>query len=325
MSLQMVRPSEDLSGKIILVTGGMSLMRMFISAVVTSSYIGTAGLGRETILALSQNNPEHIFFAGRDETRASSLIQEVKNTESATQLTFLPCDFTSLASVEAAARTFLSQSAQLDILVCNAGIMAVPAGLTKDGYEIQFGVNHLAHGLLIKLLLPALIRAANETDADARIVSLSSNGYTLSPSGGILFETLRSTQDTGFSFPLGNAWMRYGQSKLANLLYIAELSQRYPSITALSIDPGATSTGLVASQTLLDKVLIYLFNRGMQTPADGARNQVWACTVDKSKVVNGGHYEPIGRLATLSGEADNNELARRLWDWTEKALERHGE
>jgi NAD(P)-dependent dehydrogenase (short-subunit alcohol dehydrogenase family) len=121
--------------------------------------------------------------------------------------------------------------------------MAIPTGLTKDGYEIQFGTNHLGHALLIKLLLPTLQRTADETKggADPRIVLLASKGMTLHPTGGIVFDELRTTQENlAFAH-----WRLYGQSKLANILYAAELARRLPQITSVSVHPGVMMTGLV--------------------------------------------------------------------------------
>jgi NAD(P)-dependent dehydrogenase (short-subunit alcohol dehydrogenase family) len=89
--------------------------------------------------------------------------------------------------------------------------MALPPALTKDGYELQFGTNHLGHALIIKQLLPTLLKIAG-----ARIVSFSSLGFMLHPTGGILFNGLKTPQSLGFM----GSWTRYGQSKLANIVRI---------------------------------------------------------------------------------------------------------
>ncbi|KAK7018676.1 short-chain alcohol dehydrogenase [Paramarasmius palmivorus] len=141
---------------------------------------GTAGIGKASIHLLSKHHPEHIFFSGRNVQSARSLIEEVKAQVPDVQLTFIECDLASLQSVKKAAQEFLSLSSRLDILMCNAGVMALPPGLTKDGYEIQFGTNHLGHALLIRLLLPTLLRTA-ETGSDTRIINLSSQGHAGHP------------------------------------------------------------------------------------------------------------------------------------------------
>jgi len=104
--------------------------------------------------------------------------------------------------------------------------VAKPPALSEDGYEIQFAVNHLAHALIIKTLLPALLKSASKPNSDVRIVNLTSAAWRGAPSGGIRFASLNTTQP-GF---IGH-WFRYSQSKLANIVYASELARRYPEIT----------------------------------------------------------------------------------------------
>lgn len=105
----------SLSGKVILVTGG------------------TAGLGRETVLSLAAHSPAHIYFTGRSQPSADSLIEEAKSIHSGTPVTFVQCDLASLDSVQQAAKFVCAQTDRLDISCFNAGVMALPPGLTKDG------------------------------------------------------------------------------------------------------------------------------------------------------------------------------------------------
>ncbi|KAK7049277.1 hypothetical protein VNI00_005878 [Paramarasmius palmivorus] len=140
----------NLSGKVFFVTGG------------------TAGIGKSTVSLLSKHQAEHIYFSGRNSQNAQAIIDEVNSQFPGVRITFIECDLASLQSVNNAASAFISLSSRLDVLICNAGVMALPSGLTKDGYEIQFGINHLGHALLIKLLLLTLLRSS-----DARIVNLS--------------------------------------------------------------------------------------------------------------------------------------------------------
>ncbi|KAJ5604096.1 Short-chain dehydrogenase/reductase SDR [Penicillium hordei] len=133
----------DLSGKVILITGG--------------EYYYTNNEPQSPIQSLYTMNHElmPVFWSER-RTSADAVIQQIRQAGSKTLVTFLPCDLASLASVKQAAETFLAQESRLDILMCNTGIMATPPGLTADGYEIQFGTNHLGHALLIRKLLPLL-------------------------------------------------------------------------------------------------------------------------------------------------------------------------
>jgi len=121
-------PANDipsLVGKVIIVTGG------------------TAGLGRETVLSFAAHGPAHIYFTGRSQPSADSLVKETKARFPQVPVTFVPCDLASLDSVRNAAKDVASRTDRLDIAMLNAGVMALPPGLTKDGYEVQFGTNHM--------------------------------------------------------------------------------------------------------------------------------------------------------------------------------------
>lgn len=276
-------------------------------------------MGKKSITILAEHNPAHIFFSGRDAKRASAAIDEIKAAVPDAQLTFIECDLASLASVDEAGKQFNSASSRLDVLLCNAGIMATPAGLTKDGYEIQFGTNHVGHALLIKHLLPVMLRTA-ESHGDARIVCMTSTGFNNAPSGGIVFKDLRTTQDSG----MGSTWARYGQSKLANLLYGAELAQRYPSISVAVVHPGVISTDLVGGLGMLNKALVYATNIGkMKTVDEGVQNQLWASTVGMTHLKSGSFYMPVGEPGKPSKYSKDGKLSEELWNWTQKQLEAH--
>lgn len=236
----------------------------------------------------------------------------------APEITFLECDLASLPSVQSAARTFASQSTRLDILMNNAGIMAVAPGLTPQGYEIQFGTNHVGHALLTKLLLPTLQRTADSPGADVRIVDVTSLGFTVAPKGGILFPELKTRCDWG----MGTEWKRYGQSKLANVLHAAELARRYPNILSVSVHPGVVSTDLNKRLGLLNKIIVRATNpRGMLSPPEGAYNQCWAATAPREKVKSGSFYEPVGvQDKTKTEYSTNGKMAEELWEWTDKEL-----
>jgi len=239
-------------------------------------------------------------------------------TENA-NIVFVKVDLASLDSVKAAFKKFNSTS--LDILICNAGIMAAPPALTKDGYEMQFGVNYLAHALFVKLFLPLLLESANLPDSDVRVVIMTSLGYRMAPKSGVDFKNIKTTQDTGPGAP----WMRYGQSKTADLLLAKELAKRYPQITSTSIHPGVVKTGLLSNLSFGAKTVVYLgcFVQGIKMieSDEGCYNMLWAATGDKTGIVNGELYEPVGILSkTNSKPRSNPKLPGELWEWTEKAL-----
>lgn len=196
--------------------------------------------------------------------------------------------------------------------------MAHPPALTTDGYEIQFGTNHIGHALLIKLLLPTMLKTAEKPGADVRIVSNTSLGFKGHPSSGIDFANVRTTQET----PVIGHWIRYGQSKLANILYASEIARRYPRITSTSVHPGVINTGLVTDLGLANKAFVWATTWWKMVPVkEGVKNQLWAATVGKDGIANGGYYEPVGIPGAHDKLSKDSKLAGELWDWTQKALE----
>lgn len=291
----------DLSGKVILVTGG------------------NIGLGKETITQLSKHNPAHIYLAARNESKALAAIEDIKKqVPDAAPITFLEIDLTSFESVKRAAKEFLSKSQSLHILINNAGIMAWPPNLTKEGYEIQFGTNHMGHALFTKLLLPTLLQTAKSgPDKDVRIISLSSAAENWVPSDLYNFDELKTDMaSTG-------TWARYGASKIANIHHSKALAKRYPELRCISIHPGAVNTNLVsgpaASWPIL-KPIVGLATWLVSTPvAEGAKNQIWASVSPDAE--SGVFYWPVGVTGRDSKQAKNEELSEKLWEWTEKELE----
>ncbi|KAH7341211.1 hypothetical protein BKA66DRAFT_517354 [Pyrenochaeta sp. MPI-SDFR-AT-0127] len=206
MSFSPDKDIPSLAGKVILVTGGNS------------------GLGKESILQLAKHKPRQIIMAARSQSRAEAAIEEIETAVPGANIAFLALDLSSFQSIKKAAASVLQQYDRLDVLLNNAGLFGVPPGLTEDGYEMQFGSNHMGPALLTRLLLPLLERTSQLPNSDVRIVQLSSEGYQFAPKGGILFPRLK-TEIADIS---GRA--RYAQSKLANLYFAKALAKRYPKI-----------------------------------------------------------------------------------------------
>jgi len=291
----------DLSGKVILVTGGNS------------------GLGAESILQLAKHKPSKIYLAARSESKASSAIAEIKEKVPKAAITFLELDLSSFASIKTAADTVTKSTGRLDILMNNAGIMATPPGLTKDGYEIQFGTNHMGHALLTRLLLPTLQKTVQEQgeNADVRIVNLSSSGHNWAPKGGLKLDECK-TDMRGTS-----TWARYGQSKLANILYTKALAARYPDIKCVSLHPGAVDTGLMRgpaeSYPFFKTPMWFLGKVVTVSVAHGALTQLFAATSKDAKT--GAYYVPTAKEDKGSNYARDEKLVEALWEYTEKQLD----
>ena len=270
-------------------------------------------------MQLAKHNPARIYLAARTPSKAEAAIEEIKKAVQDAEIKFLKLDLTSFSSISEAVRKFNADSQRLDILMNNAGVLALPPGVTQEGYEIQFGTNHMGHALLTKLLLPKLLSTAKD-GSDVRIITLTSSGHFLTPLRGILLD--KSALDAH------NTWVRYGQSKLANILHARELARRYPSITTVSIHPGVINTDLYKSRKEATAIVRYgmmaIIPLFFKNQAQGARNQLWAATVDKEKLVSGGYYHPVGTLFGGSWYARDVKMAQVLWDWTEKELEIKG-
>ena len=270
-------------------------------------------------MAFAKHHAAHIYFSGRNAKSAEAVVNDAKAIAPNVRVTFIECDLASLASVEKAAKQFSTDSQRLDILLCNAGVMALPPSLTKDGYEIQFGTNHVGHALLVKLLLPTLLRTAEQPNSDVRVVMLTSLGFRGHPSQGIDFPSLRSARPG----MLGH-WIRYGQSKLANILFASELARRYPNIATASVHPGVINTGLVTNLGFMNSTFVRLTNPfSMLTPEQGVYNSLWAATTKKGDLISGEFYVPVGVPGAHDKESKSEKLAGELWEWTEKELEEY--
>ncbi|EXJ86406.1 hypothetical protein A1O3_03357 [Capronia epimyces CBS 606.96] len=293
----------SLAGKVILVTGGNN------------------GIGKETVLQLARHNPQKIFLAARNESKAKAAIASIKSQISEdVDVEHLPVDLTSLPSIKNAADRVISRSNRLDILVLNAGIMAVPPDKTAAGQEIQMGTNHVGHFLLTKLLLPTLQHTAKEYNPDVRVVSVSSEAWNMAPS----LDTILSTDKLTARGP----WTRYGASKAANIMFAAELARRYPTLTSVSLHPGIIKTDLYLPSIGVNPIVKYgsmvvgpLLFQNIET---GAFNQLWAAAgARKEELTNGGYYTPVGKLRKNKWVTDTD-AGTKLWQWTEKELKQAG-
>lgn len=284
---------------------------------------GTSGVGAETVKMLAMHNPAQIYFTGRNTKAAESLIDSLKAAHPDVDVRFVPCDLSDLASIRHASNRIAAHASRIDILFCNAGVMALPPSLSKDGYEKQFATNHLGHAMLIDLLMPILEDTAAQPSSDVRIIITTSQAAAppLPPPGGIKFKALRTEHRMLFG-----TWRRYAQSKLANILYARALNKQYPCMTTVSIHPGIGYTGLQGALSLLDRFIMWSTTMGRRSSVEQlAHTGLWAATAPKGtnhgQVEGGVYYEPVGVKPKLVGEQGNGALEDQLWHWTQREME----
>jgi NAD(P)-dependent dehydrogenase (short-subunit alcohol dehydrogenase family) len=282
------------------------------TALVTGA---NSGLGFQTSLELARKGAR-VLMACRNPAKAQDALARVRAEVPGASAELVSLDLASLDSVERAAEDVAGRTASLDLLVNNAGVMALPRGTTADGFESQFGTNHLGHFALTGRLLP-LLRAA----AAPRVVTVSSGVHKM---GRMDFEDLMATR--GYS-----RWKAYAQSKLANLLFTVELDRRAGAwLLAAAGHPGYAKTHLQQGQgnRLLEGAMKVANATIAQSDAQGAWPQLYAATMPE---VQGndyfgphllelrGHPKKVGRTGRAASHAD----AQRLWDVSEELTKVH--
>ncbi len=277
----------DQSGRTIIVTGA------------------NTGLGFEAARVLAAKGAR-VLLACRDLKKAQAAEDLIRARTPGADLAVLPLDQGDLASVRAAADQ-AGREPRIDVLLNNAGVMMPPLGFTKDGFEQQFGVNHLGTFALTGLLLPKLAETPG-----SRVVVTSSLAHKQKTFD---FGNL----DAAKGYSRGRA---YGQSKLANMLFLLELDRRLRAagspVIAVGCHPGVAATELMRHSRLL-QAINPLFRRVFNTPAMGAWPTLLAAV---GSVTPGGYYGPqgMGEMRGPAGEAKRNpaardaEAGRRLWE-----------
>lgn len=289
----------DLSGRLAIVTGA------------------TGGLGLETALVMAGKGAE-VVLAARNPAKGAEAERLIRSRHPDAAVRFELLDLASLASVRAFAERYLATGRPIDILIDNAGVMALPTRQTTvDGFEMQFGTNYLSHFALVGRLLPLLIAAK------ARVVQLSSVAHR---SGHIRLDDLNYQSHY-------SPWPVYQQSKLAMLMFALELQRRSDAngwgLTSVAAHPGFARTDLIANghagkpglfargARLLEAVLSH-------SAADGALPILMAATLPDP--TPGGYYGPTGfqemkgppGVAAIKRQAKDADVARALWAESER-------
>lgn len=280
----------DLTGKVAIVTGANS------------------GIGYEMARALAGKDAT-VILACRDKEKGEAAVRQLAHEYPPAKIELHQLDLSDLASVRCFADQFSSHHARLDILINNAGIMVPPFAKTADGFESQFGTNHLGHFALTGLLLGLIIHTPL-----ARVVTISSGGHRF---GAIDFDNLNAEK----GYDRGRA---YAQSKLANLLFTYELQKRFEAASvdalAAAAHPGWTSTNLQVHWRMVQILNPFLG----QKPEMGALPALYAATAPD---VQGGDYYGPGGWQELGGypikvqssaRSHDMAVAARLWTVSEE-------
>ncbi len=280
-------------------------------AIITGA---NTGIGYEAAVVLARAGA-HVVLAVRNPEKGNTALARIVAASPQADVTLQELDLSSLTSVRRAADALRSKYPRVDLLINNAGVMWTPKQLTEDGFELQFGTNHLGHFALTGLLLDHLLRVRG-----SRVVTVSSFGHRIR--AGIHFDDLQ--------------WERrydriaaYGQAKLANLLFTYELQRRLaaggaPTI-AVAAHPGGSNTELTRNiPTIFKPAVAVLWPLVSQSPAMGALPTLRAAT--DPGVEGGQYYGPDGlgeqrghpKVVGSSAQSQDEELAGRLWTVSEE-------
>jgi NAD(P)-dependent dehydrogenase (short-subunit alcohol dehydrogenase family) len=288
-------------------------------AVVTGA---NSGLGIATARGLAGAGAT-VVMACRDQGKGERAVTEIRSALPDADLDLRALDLADLASVRAFAAALAEAHPRLDLLINNAGVMAPPRRLTKDGFESQFGTNHLGHFALTGLLLSTLLAA----DAP-RVVTVASGAHRI---GKINFDDLN--REHGY-----NNWMAYGQSKLANLMFCFELQRRAVAagteLLSMAAHPGYAATNLqfAGPAAWYEKAVMAVSNKVIAQSAEmGALPSLYAAT--KPGLPGGSFVGPDGFLeqrghphvVTAAGKAYDEQAWLRLWEASEELTGVHYE
>jgi NAD(P)-dependent dehydrogenase (short-subunit alcohol dehydrogenase family) len=289
------------------------------AAIVTGA---NSGLGMATARELARAGAA-VTLACRSQEKARGAMDSIRGLVPNAELTVAVLDLSDLGSVRAFAEDFVAAGRQLDLLINNAGIMAAPRRLTRDGFESQFGTNHLGHFALTGRLLPALLKAPAP-----RVVTVSS---TMHRGGTMNFDDLQGERKY-------SRWGAYSQSKLANLMFCFELQRRATeaesALSSMAAHPGYANTNLqfAAPDRLYEKAFMWIGNHLFAQSADmGALPTLYAATVPDlpggTYVGPGGRSEQRGhpKVVTAAGKAYDEQAWRRLWEVSEQLTGVHYE
>ena len=251
------------------------------------------GIGKVTARELAKLGAE-VVIAARESEKTAAAVAEISQFG---QVDHIPVDLASLDSVRSLVRTFLDRYDRLDVLINNAGVFPTKLTLTEDGFEAQFGVNHLAHFLLTNELLDCL-----KASAPARVVTVTSK---LHKNGAIDFDSFRGEKKY-------SSQTAYGQSKLANVLFAVELAERLAGtgVTSNLLHPGAVRTDIMRQ---LPSLIRWVVNLSFINVEQGAKTNIMLASDPALETTTGQYYDQCQPDAYADVALDKT-LRQRLWD-----------
>jgi dehydrogenase/reductase SDR family protein 13 len=262
------------------------------------------GIGRITARELARGGA-HVILACRSEAKTAQVIDEIKREIPGAKLEYIHLDLGDLASVRACAEAIRARGTPIHGLINNAGL-AGQRGLTKDGFELTFGTNHLGHYLFTRLLLDRIKEAGT-----ARIVNVASKSHYRAR--GIDWDSVKQPTKTV------TGMREYEQSKLSNVLFTKELARRLAGtgVTTYAVHPGVVATDVWRR---VPGMLRWAIKKFMITPEQGAEASLRCATAPELAAQTGRYYDVGGKETTPNRVADDAELAGLLWtrsaEWT---------
>jgi NAD(P)-dependent dehydrogenase (short-subunit alcohol dehydrogenase family) len=270
-------------------------------ALVTGA---NSGMGKATVAALADKG-YHVVMLCRSEQRGKEAYEQIMQVPGRS-VSLMLCDLASMQSIRLFCDAFKEEYNHLDVLINNAGVITLDRRETLDGLELQFGVNHIGHFLLTLSLLDTLAQTPS-----SRIVVVGSGAYKV---GRIHFDDINLTK--GY-----NVVRSYGQSKLANLLFVRELARRLEdsgiATTVNAAHPGAVGTQMgVDRSTGFGKTIMKLLGKVFLTPEEGARTAVFLAT-DASVSDISGEYFFKSQIWPTTPRGRDMSIAQRLYELSE--------
>ncbi|XP_065869483.1 short-chain dehydrogenase TIC 32, chloroplastic-like [Euphorbia lathyris] len=279
-----------------------------LTAIVTGA---SSGIGSETARVLALRGV-HVVMGVRNVSAGNNVKDTIVKDIPSAKVEVMELDLSSMTSVRKFASDFGSAGLPLNILINNAGIMAIPFALSKDNIELQFATNHIGHFLLTHLLLDTMKKTTHDSKREGRIINVSSEAHRYSYSEGIRFDKIND--QSGYS----NIFA-YGQSKLANVLHANELTRRFKedgvNITANSLHPGLIATNLFRHMGILNGVVNAFGKFVIKNAQQGAATTCYAALHPQVKGKSGEYFSD-SNLGKASAQGTDSELAMKLWDFS---------